>query len=78
MTWGKAEDAGGRAPTKDDNDVHTPFLPPNLCHFIRQLLYCHYTVNEKKAQASTSSIMGTNFHINGNPRFPLSEPGVSR
>ena len=31
MMWGKAEDAGA----KDDNDVFTPFLPPNLCQFIR-------------------------------------------
>ena len=35
MMWGKAEDAGGRGPPKDDNDVFTPFLPPNLCQFIR-------------------------------------------
>ena len=35
MMWGKAEDAGGLAPATDDNDVHTPFLPPNLCQFIR-------------------------------------------
>lgn len=26
---------GGLAPAKDDNDVFTPFLPPNLCQFIR-------------------------------------------
>ena len=35
MMWGKAEDAGGLAPAKDANDVFTPFLPPNLCQFIR-------------------------------------------
>ena len=35
MMWGKAEDAGGLAPAKDDNDVFTPFLPPNLCQFMR-------------------------------------------
>ena len=35
MMWGKAEDAGCPAPAKDDNDVFTPFLPPNLCQFIR-------------------------------------------
>lgn len=31
MTWGKAEDAGGLAPTKDDNDVHTPFFTRRTC-----------------------------------------------
>ena len=35
MMWGKAEDAGGLAPAKDDNDGFPPFLPPNLCQFIR-------------------------------------------
>ena len=35
MMWGKAEDAGGLAPAKADTDVVTPFLPPNLCQFIR-------------------------------------------
>lgn len=30
MGRGKAEDAGGLSPGKDDNAVHTPFLPPNF------------------------------------------------
>ena len=39
MVWNKAEDTGGLPPAKDDNAVSAPFSPPNLCHFIRQLLY---------------------------------------
>lgn len=38
MVWNKAEDTGGLPPAKDDNAVSAPFSPPNLCHFIRQLL----------------------------------------
>ena len=38
MMWNKAEGVGGLSPAKDDNTVFAPFLPPNLCHFIRQLL----------------------------------------
>ena len=38
MAWGKAEDAGGLTPGKDDNAASTPFSPPNLCHFIRESL----------------------------------------
>lgn len=38
MVWNKAEDDGGLSPAKDDNAVSSPFLPPNLCHSIRQLL----------------------------------------
>lgn len=38
MMWNKAEDVGGLSPAKEDNAVTAPFLPPNLCHFIFQLL----------------------------------------
>ena len=34
MVWNKAEGVGGLSLAKDDNTI----LPPNLCHFIRQLL----------------------------------------
>lgn len=37
MVWNKAEDAGGLSPAKDNTAVSASFLPPNLCHFIRQL-----------------------------------------
>lgn len=38
MVRNKAEDVGGLSPAKENNAVTTPFLPLNLCHFIRQLL----------------------------------------
>ncbi len=33
MRCGKAEDAGGLTPVKDDNAVHATFLPPNFTDF---------------------------------------------
>lgn len=31
MMWGKAEDAGGLAPAKDDNDAAASSRPPSSC-----------------------------------------------
>ena len=30
MRCGKAKDAGGLTPAKDDNEVHTAWYPPNF------------------------------------------------
>ena len=39
MRCGKAEDAGGLTPAKDDNAVHATFLPPNFTDFYVCRLY---------------------------------------
>ena len=39
MRCGKAEDAGGLTPAKDDNVAHATVLPPNFTDFRVRRLY---------------------------------------
>ena len=43
MGYGKAEDAGGLSPVKDDNAVRASFLPPNFTDSQPRRLYAQYS-----------------------------------